>query len=471
MQTGQVRPIYPHLRVHCGTQKRLLNEQEARLVFEELGLDRRLQLGLDALEFAEPTEVQQAVVPQALQGVDLLVSAETGSGKTLAYLLPLAQRILASNDTTSTGTLALILVPTRELARQILKHARQLIDKTPLNAQAITGGADFKFQKALLRKDPEILIATPGRLLEHCERKSADLSCLQTLILDEADRMLDMGFREEVLKLCAFAHPKRQVQLLSATLSHRGVRNIASDLLHEPITVALGDMRQAHANIFHQRVLADSQEHKDQLLVALLNKGGFQRALVFANKRSTAQRLAGFIAYKGLRAAALHGELTTEERKKVVNQIQDNKIDILCASDVAARGLDVEGIDLVINYDMPHNGKDYLHRTGRTGRAGAKGLAITLVAAMEWNLMISIQRFLNTEFEPRSMPGLKARYAGPKKQKTSGKAAGSKKKKNKTTDPKAKARARDRKNTGKRRTNSKQANDGFAPPKKNLNQD
>ena len=440
-------------------------------MFEELELDRRLQLGLDALGFAAPTEVQQTVVPLALRGEDLLVSAATGSGKTLAYLTPIAQQILTGDNKHSVGTLALILVPTRELARQVLKHTRALIRSTPLSAQAITGGADFKFQKSLLRKDPEILIATPGRLLEHCKKKSADLSGLQILVIDEADRMLDMGFRDEVLKLCTFTRPKKQVHLLSATLSHRGVRNIARELLSNPTTVALGDMRQAHTNVVHQRVLADSQEHKDELTIALLQQGGFKKALVFANKRSTVKRLSYCIAKRELRAAALHGDLSTEERKKVIAQLHDNKIDILCASDVAARGLDVKDIDLVINYDVPHSGKDYIHRTGRTGRAGARGLAVTLVAAMEWNLMVSIQRFLHLEFEPRALAGLKARYTGPKKRKNSGKAAGKKKKDKGKTGARSGPRAQHSKSKGKRRSESSQGNDGFAPLKKKTKPD
>jgi ATP-dependent RNA helicase SrmB len=191
-------------------------------VFEELPLDRHLRLGIDALALTAATEVQKLVVPTALRGVDLLVSAETGSGKTLAYLIPLAQKILAAPGTRQPGTLAVILVPTRELARQVLKQCRQLLVMSPLKVQAITGGADFKYQKAQLRKDPEIVVATPGRLLEHCQKRSVDLNGLQTLVLDEADRMLDMGFRDDVVKVAGFCPVGKQVLLLSATLSHRG---------------------------------------------------------------------------------------------------------------------------------------------------------------------------------------------------------------------------------------------------------
>ncbi|RLQ21985.1 DEAD/DEAH box helicase [Seongchinamella sediminis] len=432
-------------------------------VLQQLELDRGLRLGLDDLGFDTPTEVQQQVIPVALSGRDLRVSAETGSGKTLAYLLPGVQRILARPIERQAGALMVILVPTRELARQVLKNCRDLIDKTPLAAQAITGGADFKYQKALLRKNPEIIIATPGRLLEHCEKGSADLAALRTLVLDEADRMLDLGFRDEVLKLASFCGDQRQVILLSATLRHRGLGGVAREMMNDPASIAVGEVRQPHSSIHHQRILADSQEHKDKLLIALMQQGGFTRALVFANKRINAQRLAGLLAHQGLRCGCLHGELTTEERKHVLAQLRDGKIDILCASDVAARGLDVKDIDLVVNYDVPHKGDDYLHRTGRTGRAGSRGLAISLVSGSEWNLMVSIQRYLKLEFEPRALPGLKARYSGPKKTKASGKAAGSKKKRSKSPADKAKSRARNQKSKGKPRAGKAVSSDGFAP--------
>lgn len=439
-------------------------------MFEDLPLDRHLRLGLAALALQQATEVQQLAVPAALQGHDLLVSAQTGSGKTLAYLIPVAQMLLSATARRQAGTLALILVPTRELARQVLKQCRQLLAASPLRAQAITGGADFKYQSAQLRKDPEIVVATPGRLLEHCQKRSADLRALQTLVLDEADRMLDMGFRDDVLKIAAFCPADKQVLLLSATLSHRGVGAIADTLLRSPQLVAVGQVRQAHASITHQLILADSQQHKDQLLTALLQQGGFARALVFANKRNTAVRLANLLKHHALRCAALHGEMSTEERKLVMQQFHDGKVTVMCASDVAARGLDVGGIELVVNYDMPHSGDNYLHRTGRTGRAGASGVAVSLVCAAEWNLMAGIERYLALRFERRALAGLKAKYNGPKKLKSSGKAAGPKKKPKKSAAAKSKSRARNKKTVGKRRTAAAGAtagtNDGFAPLKR-----
>jgi superfamily II DNA/RNA helicase len=260
---------------------------------------------------------------------------------------------------------------------------------------------------------------------------------------------------------------EKQVLMLSATLKHKGLGGVANELLDRPATVNIGQMRQPHSSIFHQMILADSPQHKDKLLIALLQHGGFERALVFSNKRATAQRLAGLLAYNKLRCATLHGQMSTEERKLVMTRYNDGKLDIVSASDLAARGLDVKNIDLVVNYELPRKGDDYLHRTGRTGRAGAKGLAVSLVDHSEWNLMASIQRYLKLDFEKRALPGLKARYNGPKATKSSGKATGSKKKRKMTAQEKAKSRHRNQKLKGKRHTpgNTKRQieNDGFAP--------
>ncbi|MEM1111327.1 MAG: DEAD/DEAH box helicase [Pseudomonadota bacterium] len=432
-------------------------------MLEQLDLDHSLRLGLSGLEISEATPVQTRAIPAALSGKDLKISAETGTGKTLAYLIPVAQRLLAGTLPRDAGTLALVLVPTRELARQVLKQCRSLLAKSALGAQAITGGADFKYQAALLRKNPEILIATPGRLLEHCKRGSADLASVQTLVLDEADRMLDMGFRDDVLTVAGFCPTERQVLMLSATLKHKGLSHIADRLLTAPQTIALGEVRQPHSSIHHQCILADSPAHKDKLLAALLPPGGEQRALVFANKRDTAARLAALLQGIGLRAGCLHGGMSTEERKHVITQFRDSKIDVLCASDLAARGLDIPAIDLVVNYELPRSGDDYLHRTGRTGRAGAQGLAISLVSSPEWNSMISIQRYLKLSLEPRTLPGLKARFKGPKKIKSSGKAVGTKQKNKDKAASKAKSRQRNRKLKGKPKRDNTRSNDGFAP--------
>ncbi len=413
-------------------------------MLKKMNLDRRLYLGLAELGFDSPTPIQEEAIPIALQGADLQICAPTGSGKTLAYLIPAAQRILSSDLSVSSGTCALILVPTRELARQVVKHARDLLRKTPLRVQGITGGTDFKYQSSLLRKDPEIVVATPGRLREHCERGSAVLDNLQTLVVDEADRMLDMGLRADVMSIIKYCGERRQVTLLSATLSHTGIGYLARSLLHSPREITLGERRQAQQQIEHRAILADNTEHKDRLVETLLAEASHS-TLVFVNKRVRATRLANRLSHFGLRSACLHGDLSTEERKRVVQQLRDNKVQVVCATDVAARGLDIPELAMVINYDLPHSGDDYIHRCGRTGRAGHTGVAISLVNAAQWNLMVSIQRYLKLKFERRALPGLKAKFSGPKKQKKSGKAAGTKKKYDKNDKEKAKSRRRNKK--------------------------
>lgn len=434
-------------------------------MFGQLQLDRRLVLALESLGFKQATAVQEKMVPAVLTGADLSVSAETGSGKTLAYLLPVLHQLLSQKLDNDTATLVLVLVPTRELARQVLKQCRELTGKCPLSVQAITGGADFKFQRSIFNKNPEIVVGTPGRILEHCEKGSTDFSGMKTLVLDEADRMLDMGFRDDVLKINEFCAPQKQVLMLSATLQHRALEGVAASMMKNAEIIDIGQVRQAHSSIFHQMILADNAAHKDKVLAALLAQGGFERALIFSNKRDTAQRLAGLLSYHKLRCGALHGEMSTEERRHVITQFKDGKIDIVSASDLAARGLDVKDVSLVINYDVPRNGDDYLHRTGRTGRAGAQGLAVSLVASTEWNLIAGIERYLKLSIERRTVPGLKAKFTGPKKVKSSGKAAGTKKKKRNTASAdKSKSRKRNQKNQGKPKSSgAKVTNDGFAP--------
>lgn len=440
-------------------------------MFDDIELDRQLRLGLDDLGFNAATDVQALSVPAALKGGDVIVCAETGSGKTLAYLIPLAQRILATQPKPSSGTLALILVPTRELARQVQKHCQRLLQKSPLRTATITGGEAFKYQQALLRKDPEILVATPGRMLEHCRLGSADLESLQTLVLDEADRMLDLGLRDAVLAIADATPSRRQVLLYSATLTHRGVSEMADSLLTHPQTFSTGKERVAHADIVHQLILADNQTHKKQLLLPLLKQEDYRRALVFANKRTTASRLADLVSAESLRCGCLHGEMTTEERKLVVQRLHNGKIDVLCASDVAARGIDVPDIDLVINYDIPHSGADYLHRTGRTGRAGASGLAISLATAAEWKQVQSIQRYLSLEFHIRSLPGLKARFSpipasSDPDTASSGPQAEALGAVNRSNNHAPSGKTAGRSASGTRRRATAQDNDGFAPLKK-----
>jgi superfamily II DNA/RNA helicase len=424
--------------------------------FSEFELHPRLQAGLQRLGFSEPTPVQNSLIPKAMAGGDLLVSARTGSGKTLAYLLPSLHRILSSSPEVlrEGGTLALILVPTRELAQQVLKQCQQLIDGTALRVTGLTGGDDFKHQAALLRKNPEIVVATPGRILEHLSRHAPDLQLLQVLIIDEADRMLDMGFSEDVLQIAENCPQERQTLLLSATLQRKGLRAIGDQLLRQAELVDVDPVRGQHDDIRQQILLADDKAHKERLLLWLLKHEEWRKALVFCNTRVQADHLGNSFKANDLRSAVLHGEMPQSARNRVMGLYRQGAVNVLLTTDLAARGLDIEGVDLVVNFDMARSGDDYVHRIGRTGRAGEQGLAISLICAPEYNLMSSIERYLKVSFERRRIAELAGKYTGPKKLKSSGKAAGSKKKK-KDTDgsaSKTKQRLRDKKNKGKRRS-------------------
>ena len=432
--------------------------------FADFNLHDRLLQALEKEGFNKPTPVQEKVIPAALQGGDLLVTAETGSGKSAAFLLPILQRFLQT-DAPKSGTRALVLTPTRELARQVLAHCIKLKKMTHLKADVITGGQEFRFQKAMLRKNPEIVVATPGRILEHLEKGSADFSDLEVLVLDEADRMLDMGFSDDVLTIAGACNPNCQTLLLSATLKHRGIRKVADAVLNNPQTIAVDNVRSRHSSIQQQIVLADDLEHKKKLLLKLLELEPAKKTVVFTNTISGAEKLVGFLYNSQLRAGILHGDLMQDERNHVMQQMRRGQLDVLVATDVAARGLDVQGVGLVINFDMARSGDDYVHRIGRTGRAGEQGVAISFITSTEWNLMASIERYLKTRFERRLVAGLEGKYKGPKKLKASGKAVGTKKKK---LAKKSNKTAPAKKTTAKRRAGKKPLHDstreeGFAP--------
>jgi superfamily II DNA/RNA helicase len=422
-------------------------------VFAELMLHDRLLKAIDQLGFTQPTPVQQAALPEALAGHDLIVGAETGSGKTLAFVIPMLQHFL-DQPAPNTGTRGLILTPTRELAEQVCQAVKDMAAFTRIGVMTVCGGTGFKEQAAEIRKNPEILVATPGRLAEHLERQTLDFDDLEFLVLDEADRMLDMGFRDEVMAIINVCRPDRQSMVFSATLNHRGVRALLPEVLKEPKELMLNTHQTGQENIRQQIILADDDKHKERLVEWLLAHETFEKAIIFTNTRDKAQWLAKSLQRQNRRSGVLHGEMSQDERKHVMGLMRAGTINILVATDVAARGLDIQGLDLVINFDMARKGDEHLHRVGRTGRQEREGLAICLIDHNEWNLMAGIERYLRLEFERRTLKGVEGSYRGPKKVKASGKAAGSKKKK---VDKKlagksgSKVRERDRKQVGKRR--------------------
>jgi len=428
-------------------------------LFSHFSLHRLLIKSLREQGLRQPTPVQIEAIPLILDGMDLQVTAETGSGKTVAYLAPALHQLLTTAHP-SGGTRLLVVLPTRELAQQVFKTCQQLTRHTRLSAGLIYGGEAIDPQYALLADEPAIVIATTGRLLEHIETNSIDLATLEILVLDEADRMLDMGFSDDVLKIVEVSSPKRQTLLFSATMNNAWLGAMANKVLREPEVLEVSGGRTSHSAITEQVMLADNEAHKQKQLLWLLSFEPYRKAIVFTNSRVNAERLGSLLQQKKYRVVALHGDVLPERRKRVMERLDAAEAKILVATDVAARGLDIDGVDLVINFDMPRRGDDYVHRIGRTGRGGEKGVAITLVQPDEWNLKASVERYLKHTFEPRLIEVLQGQFKGPKKLRASGKTVGNKKKKEKgnrdsKTRKKAKQRKRLKQSIGKRRAPGK----------------
>ena len=441
--------------------------------FADLNLHERLIRALGELEITTPTPVQASAIPEALAGHDLRVVARTGSGKTAAFMLPMLHQLM-QHSRPRTDTRALILLPTRELAQQTLKQVEALGRYTFIKAELVTGGEDFKVQAAKMRKNPEILIGTPGRLIEHLEAGNLRLQDLEMLVLDESDRMLDMGFSDDVLRLAAECRAERQTLLFSATSGGNAMEKMVASTLRDPKSLMLDSVRDLNESVVQQVITADDVKHKERLVQWLLANETYDKAVVFTNTREQADRMGGVLVASNLKVFVLHGEKDQKDRKLAMDRLKAGAVKVLVATDVAARGIHVDGLDLVINFDMPRSGDEYVHRIGRTGRVGGEGTAISLIAAHEWNLMASIQRYLRQNFEYRLIEALKGNFLGPKNLKSNGKAAGSKKKKmKKKADAKKGKKPARKKAVAKKnsRTNKPvpDTNSGFATVKKRKN--
>lgn len=431
--------------------------------FNDLALDASLLRAIERLGYSQATDVQAQTIPAALAGNDLLVSAKTGSGKTAAFLLPMLQRLLLNPKPTS-STRGLILLPTRELAIQTQKTMAQLAGFTQIKAGLIIGGEAYKHQVATLRRNPEVMIATPGRLVEHIKNSNTDFRDVEMLVLDEADRMLDLGFAEAMQTIIDSCNSERQNLFFSATLKHGSMARVIG-WLNDPQSIEIDAEQAGHEHITQQKILADDLKHKQALAIALCSAEDVEKVLVFCNTRAQSQQLSNLLQSKKLKSGYLHGEIAQNDRKQILNRFRDDSLKVLVATDVAARGLDIDNVDLVINFTVAHSGDEHVHRIGRTGRGGQPGRAITLVCREDWNLASSIERYLKVRFETVKVRGLEAAYTGPKKVKSSGKAAGSKKKVSKKGSVGAKPKAR--KSAGlTTRPKDGSTNDGSAPLRK-----
>ena len=444
-------------------------------MFAQFALHERLLKAVAELKFVEPTPVQAAAIPPALEGRDLRVTAQTGSGKTAAFVLPLLNRLMGPSQQRVTIR-ALILLPTRELAQQTLKEVERFSQFTFIKSGMITGGEDFKVQAAMLRKVPDILIGTPGRMLEQLNAGNLKLNDVEVLILDEADRMLDMGFAEDVQRLAGECCNRQQTMLFSATTGGAGLREMVGSVLRDPLHLQLNSVSQLNEGTRQQIITADHNHHKERLVDWLLANETYDKAIIFTNTKVQADRLYGKLVAAEYKVFVLHGDKDQKDRKLAIDRMKQGGAKILVATDVAARGLDVDGLDLVINFDMPRSGDDYVHRIGRTGRAGNEGLAISLICHNDWNLMSSIERYLKQRFERRNIKDIKGIYQGPKNLKASGKAVGPKKKK---TDAKTDKKGAAKKATAKpnkRKTSDRpkpdapalSSSDGLAPLKRKM---
>jgi ATP-dependent RNA helicase RhlE len=369
-------------------------ESHSLTTFAELGLRPELLKAVDEQGYTEPTPIQVQAIPHVLAGRDVMGGAQTGTGKTAGFTLPLLQR-LAPHANTSVSPArhpvrALILAPTRELAAQVEDSVRSYGKYVPLRSAVIFGGVPMEPQTESLRRGVEILVATPGRLLDHVQQKMLSLGQVETFVLDEADRMLDMGFIPDVRRIIALLTGRKQNLLFSATLSDE-IRQLARSFLRDPVVVQVAP-KHATAELVTHVVHPVPRERKRELLVHLIKARGMKQALVFVGTRIGANRLAYQLNRDGVHAAAIHGDRSQVERMQALDDFKLGKVGVLVATDVAARGLDIEELPFVVNFELPNSPEDYVHRIGRTGRAGSTGTALSLVCPAEHERLAEIEK-------------------------------------------------------------------------------
>ena len=377
--------------------------------FATLNLDPKILRAIDDQGYTTPTPIQAQAIPLVLEGRDLMAGAQTGTGKTAAFTLPLLQK-LAPHASTSTSPArhpvrALILTPTRELAIQVEASVKAYGKHLPLRSLVVFGGMEMKAQTAALKLGVEILVATPGRLLDHVEQRSVQLNQVQMLILDEADRMLDMGFMPDLKRILALLPKQRQNLMFSATFSN-DIKKLADDFLTDPILIEVARSNAAAENVT-QKIYRSAQSDKQALLAQLLRTQNVQ-TLIFSKTKLTASRLARMLQKEGVAADAIHGDKTQQERMQALDAFKEGRITTLVATDVAARGLDIDQLPMVINYEIPSAAEDYVHRIGRTGRAGASGIAISLVSPEEEKYLKEIEKLIKREIPQEDTPRVQA---------------------------------------------------------------
>ena len=372
------------------------------MLFDQLGLSAELLRAVEEKGYREATPIQQQAIPLILEGRDILAGAQTGTGKTAGFALPLLQRLQHSSNNRH-SIRALILTPTRELAAQVAESVRDYGSHLPFKTAVIFGGVNINTQIAKLRKGVDVVVATPGRLLDHMQRRTIDLSKVEFLILDEADRMLDMGFIRDIRKVIKALPEQRQNLLFSATFSN-DIRRLANDLLDSPVEIEVAQ-RNKPVDLVKQVVHPVDKRRKRQLLSERICKENWRQVLVFMRTKRGANRLAEQLSGDGIESAAIHGNKSQGARTRALADFKANKVRVLVATDIAARGLDIDKLPHVVNYELPFVPEDYVHRIGRTARAGQKGHAVSLVCVDELNLLADIETLLGNKIEQRILPG------------------------------------------------------------------
>jgi len=380
---------------------------------DAIGLSAELLKAVKACGYKTLTPVQQQAIPLIRSGVDLLASAQTGTGKTAAFSLPVLEALakIPMNNNSSKTIRALILTPTRELAQQVARNIESYSEFLPLNCGAVYGGVNMPPQTRMLKQGVDVLVATPGRLLEHVIARNVDLSQIKFLVLDEADRMLDMGFLNDIQQLISVIKQKHQTLMFSATFSNK-VKTLAKQVLNTPKTLEVSRQNSTSGKV-KQSVYWVSETRKCELLSEIIGVNNWKQVLVFAGTKESANILAKELKLDGIKSALCHGDKTQGARNKALEQFTEGKVRVLVATDVAARGLDIPDLPYVVNFHLPYLAEDYVHRIGRTGRAGKSGTAISLVSPKDEQFLENIEALIGRTFERITVPGYELDRALP----------------------------------------------------------